>query len=124
MVTLVLPEGLSAEDVVALTLIANERARQRTVEGFDDAHDDGHAAGVLANGAACYALNAAATLSGERTAGHRLVDFTIEWLWPRDRYWWKPKSPIRDMERAGALLVGELARGVRFTNRGGAVAED
>lgn len=33
--------------------------------------------------------------------------------WPWEAKWWKPKSPSRDLERAGALVQAERARLLR-----------
>lgn len=33
--------------------------------------------------------------------------------WPWDRRWWKPRKPYRDLTRAAALSVAEMARRMR-----------
>lgn len=85
-------------------LIAAERERQKTVEGWSADHDAAHADGSLARAAACYALSSAKGLTPHAVAGH------IHGLWPWSQRWWKPKTPIRDLARAGALIAAEIDR--------------
>jgi len=75
----------AAQDVLV------ERERQKAAEGWTPEHDDEHANGSIALAAAAYA-------SG------------YEWIWPWDGTWWKPKSPRRDLVRAGALILAEIER--------------
>lgn len=117
MVTLVLPDGLSAEDVVALKMIADERARQRAVKGWSDEHDDGHGDGQLTTAAAVYALDA---VFGEGRARELLgLRHGLDFYSPCGH---SAATPAENRAKAGALLVAELARGVRFTNRTAAAA--
>jgi hypothetical protein len=83
------PDGVS--------LIAAERRRQIMTEGWSEAHDDTHDRGELAQAAACYALQ------------HTPVSGRVL-CWPWNRDWWKPKGPIRDLARAGALIAAEIDR--------------
>jgi hypothetical protein len=87
--------------------ILRERQRQIEQEGFCQEHDRQHDAGELSRAATCYALSASDQLRGEPapTFEH---DFMAVWPWDRD--WWKPKSPRRDLVKAGALIVAELDR--------------
>jgi hypothetical protein len=80
------------EDVIA------ERDRQKTVEGWSEAHDNEHALGEMALAGACYALQFALPKPGPNK------------LWPWDRKWWKPKEPRRDLVRAAALILAEIER--------------
>ena len=91
-----------------IELIVEERQRQITEEGWTTEHDDEHVDGELADAAACYAMNV-------RT---RLV---LSWrsnilrsVWPKSwtLNWWKPSSDnrIRDLVKAGALIVAEIER--------------
>ena len=84
-------------------LIAEERARQVAAEGWSEAHDDAHPAGELAVAGMCYAGHAGLTLQGK--AGD-----TVPSPWPWGGEWWKPKNPIRDLVRAGALIAAEIDR--------------
>ncbi len=88
-------EGDRLQDGVAL--IAAERRRQVRAEDWTPVHDDTHTRGELARAAACYALQHT-TVSGR----------AIRWPW--DKSWWKPKNPIRDLTRAGALIAAEIDR--------------
>jgi hypothetical protein len=84
--------------------IAAERKRQIEVENWNAVHDAEHDAGELASAAAAYALNAACVLYPEN--GTPLDEPPIFWMW--DKEWWKPKDPLRDLERAGALIAAEI----------------
>lgn len=80
--------------------IASERARQVTAEGWTPDHDDEHAHGELALAAACYAMHDGGG-AGDAPPS----------LWPWDARWWKPSDdPVRNYERAGALLAAEIDR--------------
>jgi hypothetical protein len=95
-----LDEARKARDVTeGVSLIAVERARQMSVEGWTPAHDDEHHRGELAVSAARYALHDTA------------VSNRIAWQW--ESYWWKPKDPIRNLVRAGALIAAEIDRRLR-----------
>lgn len=87
------------EDGDGLALIAAERRRQVEVEGWTPEHDDAHDTGELADAAACYA---AARIAGQKPSSR--------WPWSLD--WWKPSpdNRVRDLVKAGALLVAEIDR--------------
>jgi hypothetical protein len=89
----------------ALQLIAQERAEQLTREGWTSAHDDEHAAGELAQAAAVYAYTAAHQAMGD--TGPFSADPT---LWPWEPGTYKPKDQLRNLVRAGALIVAEIER--------------
>ena len=86
-------------------LIAQERIRQISVEGYTPEHDMVHGKDkALAWGAFCYL---------ERAAQDRLPqdDPSIPHLWPFDRGDWKPKpSRIRNLTVAAALVAAEIDR--------------
>lgn len=84
-------------------VIARERERQVSEEGWTPGHDDMHDRGEMALAAAEYA-NAGACRPAIGT-------------WPWDDYWWKPKSPLRDLERGGALMAAEIDRLLREADR-------
>lgn len=88
--------------------ILRERERQETVEGWTPEHDDIHGSGEIAGAAACYTmqgLDIGANHLGEQ------VRVLIHDLWPWDRAWWKPSDdPIRNLEKAGALIAAEIDR--------------
>lgn len=96
----------------AIEMIAAERERQITQEGWTTDHDDRHRSGELGDAAACYAMS-------ERHRGRVIWDSTVRRLiWPWDATWWKPTPPtvehngnrIRDLVKAGALIVAEIER--------------
>jgi len=93
-------------------LIARERDRQITEEHWTAEHDDKyHGGGELAIAAAAYALNAAF-----QGSCHYHVLRTVDMLWGLagwGRWNWKPKSRVRDLNRAGALIAAELDRLMR-----------
>lgn len=80
----------------AVDLIAAERRRQVESEGWTPEHDDEHDTEEMAFAAACYV-----------TAGEGEPPPAI---WPWDWKWWKPKGRVRNLIRAGALIVAEIER--------------
>jgi hypothetical protein len=93
--------GEEAERAGAVGLIAAERARQQTAEGWDTGHDDEHDQGELAAAAASYA------------APYRgIVPEVPPATWPWGRRWWKPTPDdrVRELVKAGALIVAEIER--------------
>ena len=113
------PTEISNQNAVAATsapldskgaaLIAAERLRQITAEGWSPEHDDAHVDGELLAAAACY-------LEFER-----LTTLRTSWSapppdWPWDRQWWKPSDhdSLKNLVRAGALIAAEIDRHIRF----------
>ena len=97
-------------------LIAAERERQITQEGWTPQHDDHHAQQELAQAAACYAWPAPRPIE-------------VKKAWPWDFQWWKPtvfgvdadwrevsEARVRDLTKAGALLAAEIDRLHRLLN--------
>lgn len=97
------------------TILA-ERKRQRTVEGWDNAHDDEHVDGDLRIVAQAYYWHAigSSSLGWQHVPIHDVktgkAQTRIPCPWPWAPKWWKPKTPERDLERAGALCVAEIER--------------
>lgn len=87
-------------DSYGAQLIAAERARQISEEGYDPAHDDEHRAGEIAMAAAAYALPA--TLRQE----------SLPWMWPWSGMDFKPspEDRIRELVKSGALAAAEIDR--------------
>lgn len=80
-------------------LIAVERQRQITEEGWTPEHDDEHVAGEMASAAACYA-DPIYRPNGE-----------VPQSWPWHPTWWKPSAdPVRNLVKAGALIAAEIDR--------------
>ena len=90
-----------------IDLIMTERIRQIEQEGWTPEHDDEHDAGELAAAGAAYAMNAA-----DQLHPYSQGDGCNEQppCWPWDDEWWKPKDPLRDLVRAGALIAAEIDR--------------
>lgn len=81
----------AARDVLA------ERRRQVEAEGWTPEHDDGYRDGDLALAASSYACAAA-----------NFDDAARDFPWPQA--WWKPSTPRRNLEKAGALIIAEIER--------------
>lgn len=101
------PEPAHVLQKDGIDLIAAERRRQISVEGWTPEHDDRHYTGELANAAACYAM----------TRRHLME---IVCMWPFEASHWKPATHaddrIRDLEKAGALIAAEIDRLLRKSN--------
>lgn len=91
-----------------IELIAAERERQVSKEGWTPEHDDQHTDGSLAVAAACYALNERGPLE------HRHY-FDVPVIWPWHVLDWKPTpdDPVRELVKAGALIAAEIDRLLR-----------
>lgn len=88
-------------------LIAAERRRQITEEGWTAASDDEFTSGELVLAAAAYALAAIDDLTDEVSPS------LVRRLWPWSADWWKPKGPVQNLVRAAALLAAEIDRVLR-----------
>ena len=85
-------------------LIADERARQVSAEGWTADHDDEHGNRELLKAAICYARHAG------RGALHNIIRSEPS-DWPWESNWWKPSfDPIRNLVKAGALIAAEIDR--------------
>lgn len=108
------PDPQTPQDGAAL--IAAERLRQVSDEGWTPVHDGEHGDGALALAAAAYVLHAAGNRPAPDSAGTaraylgRPSPTLAESLWPWDASWWKPGDPERDLVRAGALIAAEIDR--------------
>lgn len=92
-------------EVDSVRMLAEERWRQIEVEGWTAGHDDDHYDGELARAAEAYlfryADGANATLPG---------------MWParwHHRHWKPSDDPIRNLVKAGALILAEIDRLLR-----------
>lgn len=89
--------------------ITTERLRQLKEEGWTPEHDDQHEHGEMAKAAICYAMR-----MFRGTATNAMID---TW-WPWIAKWWKPSpDPIRNLEKAGALIAAEIDRLKRKDDR-------
>lgn len=86
-----------------MSSIAAERDRQVSAEGFTLEHDDQYEDGQLLNAAICYAQ---AAIEAERG---QVLACPIRWPW--NEIWWKTSpDPVRNLEKAGALIAAEIDR--------------
>jgi hypothetical protein len=93
-----------------------ERKRQIEAEGWSPEHDDAHADGELMAAGMCYFLHAVGKLTYTKPFIHddvspqRAYRDVRPMAWPWEVRWWKPSTPIRDLEKAGGLFLAEKAR--------------
>ena len=85
-------------------LIREERRRQVEEEGWTAKKDQQWQRGELVDAAIAYC----------HASQHQNFTALIVWPWTLD--WWKPKDPIRNLVRAGALIAAEIDR---LQRRGG-----
>ena len=93
----------------AFELIANERRRQVTEEGWTAEHDDEHADGQMLRAAVIYlhwGTDRQAPVIDEETDPRD----GIPEGWPWDARWWKPKDRLSNLVRAGGLCLAERDR--------------
>lgn len=81
-------------------LIAAERVRQQSEEGYDAEHDAGHA-DELARAGATYAL----VPEWRSPPG-----WAVPGMWPWDDQYWKPTPDdrVRELVKAGALIAAAI----------------
>jgi hypothetical protein len=92
-----------------ITLIAAERRRQQTAEGWTAAHDKTHREAEMVAAACCYA--ALARRQADGTVQSRAEHIAAPSGWPWDWEWWKPSDdPRRNLVKAGALIAAEIDR--------------
>lgn len=90
-------------DSGGVALIAAERERQKSVEGWTLQHDDDHDNGEMRFAAECYMK---ACDYGAKTSTLPMFG-----RWPWAKAWWKPSDdPIRNLVKAGALIAAEIDR--------------
>lgn len=93
--------------------VRSERWRQIEVEGWSAEHDDKNVRREMADAASCYA--AAATIEDAEDV---MDDAFIKLSWPWDWKWFKPSTPMRNLQKAGALILAEMDRLRRLTRHG------
>lgn len=104
----------------AIQLIHIERQRQRSQEGFTPEHDDNHRSGELSDAAQAYVHAARKQARGESHEYILELVAACEVPWPWEDEWWKPSaSQIRNLVKAGALIVAEIERLQRIEANGG-----
>lgn len=91
-------------------MIAAERQRQKSGEGWTSAHDEQHAKGELVDAAICYATNTDAHDGFVRTGDTEYDYFAPLWPWSDS---WDKRSKhdqLRSLTIAGALIAAEIDR--------------
>lgn len=89
-------------------LIAAERRRQMSVEGWTTEHDAKHRGKQLAKAASSYLDTHAEPDVDHPRSPHLNAPC---WNWPWSKKWWKPsKDPVRNLVKAGALIAAEIDR--------------
>lgn len=103
-----------AASKTGVELIAEERARQISVEGWSSGHDDEHERGELARAGSVYADASICLADGVPPAVVRqqILDFAgCESPWPWHPSWLKlDANPVRALTKAGALIAAEIDR--------------
>jgi len=107
-----------------IELIAEERAKQISDDGYSPAHDDRHNDGEIAVAGGTYALPQSHRIMGKRTItiptarglaepdGWKEVSVSVPCDWPWEPQSWKPtpNDRVRELVKAGALIAAEIDR--------------
>jgi len=101
--------------VKAFAALITERKRQIAVEGWTAEHDDAHDGSEMLRAAIIYYQNAGGLVYEGEVIPLSVDDNGIPLGWPWSPEWWKPKTPERDLIRAGALCLAEKERRLRAT---------
>lgn len=113
------PEEEFRSFMESVDLVVRERIRQETEEGWTAEHDDGHTHGEMATAAGAYCESANRDRDAEGEISREDLEFLEQEHWPIqwDASWLKPKTPERDLIRAGALILAELDRRRRLREK-------
>jgi hypothetical protein len=108
-------EAEAAAKLSGAERIAAERKRQIEAEGWDAGHDDEHCVGDLLAAARAYCTAVWKQTDPSSGWTQEMVDeYILEQLWPWDESFWKPSAdPVRNLEKAGALIAAEIDRLLR-----------
>jgi hypothetical protein len=99
--------GALVKEQAGIVRIMSERLRQVSEEGWTPEHDDEHDDWEMAKAAVVYVLGVAHR-GKER---HTVIPERTFWPHQWDESWYKPSDdPIRDLEKAGALIAAEIDR--------------
>jgi len=98
--------------------IAAERERQVKREGWSAEHDDGYVSGELAEAAVAYATAEREQMRGVELDYLEGMTASGYVRYPWEDGWWKPSAdPVRNLEKAGALIAAEIDRLLRERER-------
>ena len=106
---------LKAESAAIRDVLA-ERKRQISVKGWTAEHDDTHNDGQMAMAAAYYAAHTVNTNHMPQYV-KEAINGMLSFCWPWSRKWWKPSTPRRNLVKAGALIIAEIERIDRATEK-------
>lgn len=99
---------LGQEERSGVALIAMERRRQITMEGYTPEHDDEHVKGEMSAAANSYTIHAHGVVAGWPEKALQDVPL-IAWPWAPEVF--KPDGDaIRNLQKAGALIAAEIDR--------------
>jgi hypothetical protein len=110
---------MSTEKKTGIELIADERARQISQEGWTPEHDDKHDVRELARAASAYVrlyVERAWLVDNELgvpscNAGPKAYKKEeMHGYWPWAKKYWKPETPLKTLVKAGALIAAEIDR--------------
>ena len=112
------PETTDASQSPGAALIAEERARQISEEGYGAGHDDAHRLGEIAWAAAWYAAPECTFKMSMNTepGGVSHAHFDGCWPWERQSNRKALHSRIRQLAIAGALCAAEIDRLMRINS--------
>ena len=88
--------------MTGIDLIAQERERQMSSEGYDSRNDDAYRDGQLEKAAIAYLVNTVPCGVGDGRS-----------FWPWKKEFWKPRDKKANLVRAGALIAAALDRVIR-----------
>jgi len=108
-----IPESVTETAGTGVEMIAEERRRQIDGEGFSAERDDEYTNGELVRAATTYALASAGYDKELRPSDQSTLFASLKEMWPWYPLWFKPKSALHDLARAGALIAAEIDRRVR-----------
>ena len=93
-------------------LIADERKRQIEELGYSIEHDSKHLTSEFALNACSYIESAMIKAYGGKTL--TVEELKNGWLWDKEAF--KPKTPLKDLIRAGALIAAAIDNLMRVSN--------
>lgn len=96
-----------------IELIAEERERQISSEGWTHEHDDEHTDGEIADAAACYAMTEAVRELVDDRETIRDMVWPASWVFKPS-----PDNRVRELVKAGALIAAEIDRLNRLAVKG------
>lgn len=103
---------MSEKQADGAELIRAERERQILSEGFSPEHDREWQDGELPNAAIAYLMADKVDEDHYAKNRHYLGSTALTW-WPWELRWWKPRSRLENLVRAGALIAAEIDRILR-----------